>query len=139
MNELALIDSFFNDVPSFHVTPFRRGKSTVDAMVTNTRCDFVDNGDKYMLHAELPGVKKEEININIDEGVLTLEANKSEDVKVEKSNYYHRERSWGKVQRSFRLPRDAGVDNPNVSFTDGVLSITFPKVAKAGAKKLTIA
>ena len=87
----------------------------------------------------MPGFAKDNIQVHIDNGVLTLEATKDETKTEEKDKYYHKERTWGKVYRSFRLPVDANQDTTDVKYTDGVLSISFPKVANAGAKKLTIA
>ena len=131
-------------------------------------CDFIENDKNYELNVgmynvhhvqnciamrsclnliyehfcmviDMPGFKKDDININIDNGVLTMDAHKEEEKTEEKKNYYHRERSWGKVQRSFRLPRNADHDAADVKYTDGVLKLTFPKKEVVGAKKLTVA
>ena len=141
MSELALFNQFFNDDaffrPSFHVIPFNgKGKDSNKSM----HIDFVENEKDYVLHADLPGFKKEDIQVKIDNGVLVLEASRDETkCSDENAKYYYKERNWGKVYRSFRLPVDAGQDTAETKYVDGVLSINFPKVENAGAKKLTIA
>ena len=100
--------------------------------------DFVEEPARYVLHADLPGFKKDDINISVENGVLSLDASKDETKMDDKANYFHRERAWGKVHRSFRLPTNASHANAAVGYTDGVLSITFPKVENPGATKLTI-
>jgi len=136
MSELALFDNLLL-FPELHL---RRKSPKADSIGIGTmRCDFIESPDRYVMHADLPGFKKDDIHINLDNGVLTLEASKGEEKVEEKANYYHRERSWGKVQRSFRLPRDANQDAAQVKYVDGVLTIEFPKQAVSGAKKLTIA
>ena len=100
--------------------------------------DFAEEPNQFVLHADLPGYKKDDISISVENGVLSLEASKEETKTDEKTNYFHRERSWGKVHRAFKLPSNASHDNAAVAYTDGVLRIAFPKVEKPGAKKLTI-
>jgi HSP20 family protein len=93
-----------------------------------------------MLDIELAGCKKEDISLNIDNGVLVMEASKPE-AQVDEQNkpsFYHQERRYGKIQRAFRLPTDCDKDNAKVSYVDGVLTISFPKLENA-TKKLTIA
>jgi len=150
---MSLFFNDFFDTPSFHVIPFRNnsndknknnnGNNNNSSIVSRKQAsqmhvDFIENPENYELHADLPGYAKDNINVHVDNGVLTLEATRDETKSSEEGNYYHKERSWGKVYRSFRLPVDANKDTAETKYVDGVLSITFPKVANAGAKKLTI-
>jgi HSP20 family protein len=130
-------DDFFND-DWFAMPLIKRQREQLSLPTMNV--DFMENEKDYVLHAEIPGCKKEDINLCIDNGVLTMEVQKEESKEEKKSNYYHKERSWGKTQRSIRLPVNADKDNVSVGYKDGVLTLTFPKKEGANApKKLTIA
>ena len=88
---------------------------------------------------DLPGFKKEDISINIDNNVLTVSAFKKECHLEEAGvHYYRRERAWGKTFRSLRLPSNIGADSATCDFVNGVLIVTLPKVASSTHKHLTI-
>ena len=92
------------------------------------RTDIQDQGDSYLLSAELPGFKKEDIHVDIQNGYLTISAERhSEDEKKDsKGNVIHSERSFGSFSRSFNL---SGIDEDKItaSYKDGVLALTMPK------------
>jgi len=140
--------------PSFH----RRSGSSASSALTNPAearyalqaaslpVDFLEKGNNYEVHADLPGYKKEDIEVHINDGVLSMEARrdtvkteKSDDKDGEAATYYHQERHSSKVHRAFRLPANASHDEAKVTYVDGVLTITIPKVEKTGSKKLAIA
>ncbi len=96
---------------------------------TGFNTDIRDNGNEYVLEAELPGFNKEDIHVEAKDGVLTISAKHEEknDEKDEKSGQYiRRERRYGSFQRSFSLN---GVDPKNIQgqYQDGVLKLTLPK------------
>jgi HSP20 family protein len=68
--------------------------------------DLVEKPDKYVVTAELPGFKKDQIKLSVEEGVLTIEGHKTEHHTEKDSSYIHRERSYGHSKRSIRLPQD---------------------------------
>ena len=142
MSELALFDDFFTYPGSMLMPRHGRGgtgnKGGNQLALPSMHMDFAEEPNQFVLHADLPGYKKDDISISVENGVLSLEASKEETKTDEKTNYFHRERSWGKVHRAFKLPSNASHDNAAVAYTDGVLRIAFPKVEKPGAKKLTI-
>ena len=110
------------------------------SMSTEMRVDVKDEGDHYLLEADLPGFKKGDVNIEIDDGVLTVMAETNEEKKDErKANYVYNERRQMKLQRSFRLN---GIDETAVSaaFEDGVLKLTMPKLNEQvqGGRKIDI-
>lgn len=90
------------------------------------KVDVEDRGDSYLLSADLPGVKKENVSVDIREGVLTVTASSNEDKEENASGYLCRERRVGSVSRSFRLD---GVKEEEISasFEDGVLRLVLPK------------
>lgn len=88
--------------------------------------DIKDEKDKYVIEAELPGAKKEDIKIDIDDGVLTLSAKVGNEKNEEKDNYVYRERRYGSVCRSFSLDN---IDDEKIDaqYKDGILTIDLPK------------
>ena len=91
------------------------------------RTDVIDNGDSYTLEAELPGFNKEDIDISLNNGVLTISASHSEEKNEDNKGYVYRERHSGSYSRSFDI---SGIDESAISakYTDGVLTLTLPKI-----------
>ncbi len=98
----------------------------LDKSVLSCRTDVLDKGDRYVLQAELPGFRKEDIHIDIDGESLIVRAEHSEENKEEKENYVRRERHCGVYSRSFDV---SGVDVENISarYENGVLELSLPK------------
>ena len=90
--------------------------------------DVIDTGDAFKLECELPGFKKEDIRIDIENDCLTISAERSTDNKDEKDNYVKRERFYGSFTRSFDVS-GINVDNIEAGYSDGVLTVTLPKKA----------
>jgi len=95
--------------------------------------DVYEDDKKVTLKAELPGVKKEDLDINITEDEITLSGEKKKEEKVEEKDYYRIERSYGSFTRKVALPAEVDSAQAKASFKDGMLEITVPK--KAPAKK----
>ena len=131
-----LDDAFDNLFRGFLVRPLQ-----VDAndTVAKFRVDIAENDKAYTVHAELPGVKKEDINISVegDEVAISAESKQEKEVK-DGARVLRTERYTGKLYRAFAL--GAPIDETAVSakFTDGVLELTLPKKAAASAKRITI-
>ena len=90
------------------------------------KTDIKETPEEYVLHAELPGVKKEDINIDYDNNYLTISATKNTDSKEKKENYLRRERSYGSVSRGFYIS-NVNKDSIKAKFDNGVLNIELPK------------
>jgi HSP20 family protein len=82
--------------------------------------------DKLTVKAELPGIKKEDVKVNISDGALTLEGERKLEKEEKREGYVHSERSYGKFLRSIALPEGAKTDQAAAQFKDGVLEITIP-------------
>jgi len=100
--------------------------------------DVVREGDKYTVHASLPGVKTEDIQVLIEEGVLTIKGHTQTEHESTGANYLMRERRTGSFYRALRLPDALDTDNAETYYENGALSIAFPKVDAKKAKQLTI-
>ena len=111
---------------------FFGGSHSVNAF----RTDVIDTGDAYELQAELPGFKKEDITIDVENDVLTISAErKVESDESKRPNYVKRERFYGSFSRSFDVS-GINVDGIEAAYNDGVLTLTMPKkVETAPAKR----
>ena len=92
----------------------------------------------YHLEIDLPGIKKENIDISVNDGVLTISGERKLEKKQEKENYVRIESFFGRFERSFKLPADANLDNIEAKYEDGVLKIFIPKKQKPEGKKIEI-
>jgi len=97
--------------------------------------DTLEKDQAIEIRAELPGVKKDDISIDVRNNVLTLSGERSYDEDVNEENFYRRERFYGKFQRSFTLPDNVNTDNIEAQFDEGVLKITVPKTEESQSKK----
>ena len=100
--------------------------------------DVRDEGDHFTLDAELPGVKKEDVKVNVENGVLTISANTSANTEESNGNYVYRERRIGSMQRAFSL-EGIREDDISAAYADGVLTLTLPKLTEAQPSKREIA
>ncbi|BAW31631.1 MAG TPA: Hsp20/alpha crystallin family protein [Methanothermobacter sp.] len=90
--------------------------------------DLIETDDKLIVKTDLPGVKKEDINIELTEDTITISAEFKEEIEVEEANYVKKERRYGEAKRELRLPAKIKVDEATATFEDGVLTVELPKV-----------
>ncbi|TQV81110.1 Hsp20/alpha crystallin family protein [Exilibacterium tricleocarpae] len=102
--------------------------SDTDRGFFSPRVDIKEGKDHYEITAELPGVSKDDLNVTLQNGVLTIEAQTQEEKKEEKEGkVIHRERRYGKFVRSFNLGGDVQEKDIDAGFKDGVLTLTAPR------------
>lgn len=100
--------------------------------------DIVEDDHQYLIKAELPEVKKEDVRLTVQDGVLSLSGDRKF-VKEEKGKKYHRvERAYGSFVRTFTLPEDADEQKVSADFKDGLLQIHLPKSEKARPKNIEV-
>jgi len=128
------INHMFNDV--FY--PFNRDEVELSMGSWNPVVDVYDNDDSIVIKAELPGIAKEGIEIDVKDRVLTLKGERSSESEVKDDNYYRRERSFGKFERAFNLPADVDPDKIKADYKDGVLKIDIPKPEEKKPRQITI-
>jgi len=109
-----------------------RGELLVPAM------DVRENDQHYSITVELPGVRKEDVHVEIEEGVLTIRGEKKSEQDEKKEHCRYAERTYGSFRRSFRLPLDADADRLEASFKDGVLAVTIPRTEAEKPRMITI-
>ena len=92
------------------------------------KVDISENDSQFVVTAEVPGVKKDDIHVHLEGGILTIEAETKNERKEEKDGKVIRqERSYGKYSRSFGVGKNIQESDINASYADGVLTLTFPK------------
>ncbi|MDP4028006.1 MAG: Hsp20/alpha crystallin family protein [Gallionella sp.] len=100
--------------------------------------DISETEAVYLIKGEIPGVKKDDVKITIQDGMLTIQGERKQE-KEEKGKKFHRvECSYGSFMRSFRVPDDADEGKVKAEFKDGMLNITLPKSAKAKPKAINV-
>ncbi len=102
-------------------------------------CDIYEEGKDIVLKADLPGMKKDDIKIDLSENVLTISGEKKKEEKVEKGDYYRYERRHGTFFRRFELPFEIDPEKIKAHFEDGVLEVRLPKSAELETKTKKIA
>ena len=100
--------------------------------------DVYEEKDTVMVKAELPGMKKEDIQVNLTGDMLTIKGEKKQEEEVKEDNYYRRERSYGSFLRSVELPCDVKGGEIKASFKDGILEIRLPKTEEAKRKEIAV-
>lgn len=84
----------------------------------------------YHVEVDLPGVKKEDINVDIKDNVLTISGERKTKTEIKEKDYYKKESTYGKFQRSFTLPDNTDIENIEANSEDGVLEVVIPKLKK---------
>ncbi len=117
------LDDFFDDF-----TPMDRVKGM------DMKCDIYEKSGNVHIELEVPGFNKNDIKIDVEDGVLTVEAKKSQEKEDKEKNYYRKERVYGSYKRQFTVG-NINEEEINAKFDNGVLEISFPKEEKKETKK----
>jgi HSP20 family protein len=124
----------FDDLFRGFFRPVRMGQE-----LPQFKMDVKENDNAYTVHADLPGVKKEDIHITIDGNTVTVSAEtRSESEQKEGEKVLKRERTYGKVMRSFSLASDVDEATASAKYNDGVLELVLPKKTASASKRLTV-
>lgn len=100
--------------------------------------DVAETENEYTIKADVPGMKKEDIRISIENSTMTISGERKEEAEEKKKNYVRREKSYGSFMRSFELPHAIDSKNIKASYTDGVLTVNVPKSEDAKPKEIKI-
>jgi len=124
-----LWDSFLEGRPGRRA---REGEEWVPSL------DFSETKSDLVVKAELPGIDPKDIDISLNEGVLTIKGEKRQEKEEKEEGYHLVERSYGSFTRSIRLPREVQNDKINASYKNGVLKISLPKSEESKKKEIKI-
>ena len=102
--------------------------------------DITETDNNFLITAELPGLDEKNVDLTLDDGTLTINGEKKTETEDTQGEFYSRERSYGKFQRSFEVPAIIDQNKIDASFVKGVLTVTMPKTpeAKKEVKKIPI-
>ena len=136
--DLFNLNSRFNTLWNDFFAP-TRGVGTAERRWNwNPAVDVYENDDAIVVKAELPGVDKDQIAVDVDGRTLTLKGERTGENEVKEDNYYRRERVYGRFERSFALPAEVDADAIKAEFKDGVLKIEIPKPEGTKPKQITV-
>ncbi len=100
--------------------------------------DVIEEKDHFILKADLPGLKKEDIKITVEAGVLTIEGERKADIETQDKQYHRLERAYGRFVRALDLGRQAEYNNIQANYKDGVLEVVVPRSEAAKPKHIDI-
>ncbi len=126
----SLLDDFFGDF--FHAARPAMSRGW------NPRVDVFEEDDHIVMKAELPGVEKDKIAIDVDGRVLTVKGERCVENEVKADRFHLRERAYGRFERSFTLPSETDSEQIKAEYKDGVLKLNIPKPASSQPKPIAI-
>lgn len=136
MNQLTRFDPLDDLFRGFFVRPV---DMNTPANAPAIRMDVTEQPKAFVVHAELPGVKKEDIHVHVEGNQVSITAEVKQEKEIKENDRVLRsERYFGQVSRSFQLAQDIDDNQAVAKFTDGVLELTLPKKAASASKRLTI-
>lgn len=100
--------------------------------------DISETNDELLLHAELPGLKKDQVKLTIEDGVLTISGEKKFEAEQKEKDFHRVERRYGSFHRGFTLPTNVDASKAKASFEDGVLTVRIPKAEAAKPRQIDI-
>ncbi|MEW6131221.1 MAG: Hsp20/alpha crystallin family protein [Acidobacteriota bacterium] len=118
--------------------PFAIPEETLSLKTWMPSCDIYETENEIVVKAELPGAKKEDVKVNIENNILTLSGERKFEEETRKENYVRVERKYGEFLRSFTLPMTVDANKVVADFKDGLLTITLPKKEEAKPKPIEI-
>ncbi|MBZ5639615.1 MAG: Hsp20/alpha crystallin family protein [Acidobacteriia bacterium] len=124
------VNRIFNDTNS------PRAEDSVEAWAPPV--DVFERGDHLVFRAEIPGVKKEDMDVRIENGVLTLCGERKQESEIKEENAYRMESVYGTFRRSFSLPTTVDASKVTATSKDGILEVTVPKIEAAKPKEIEI-
>ena len=100
--------------------------------------DIVEENDRFVLHADVPGVNAEDIDVSMDNGILTVSGERRSEDTTEDNGYRRIERSHGRFLRRFTLPDTADADNVTAKSQNGILEVSIPKQPVVQSRRITV-
>ncbi|MEA3394484.1 MAG: Hsp20/alpha crystallin family protein [Pseudomonadota bacterium] len=132
----SLFDDFFRDVaPGFYVKPLHGDPLPSPGQI---KIDVKENGNNYTVSAEIPGVRKEDIHVTIEGGMVMVRAEVKQEDAHKDDKQLRNERYFGSVSRGIQLPQDVDQAQAKAKYDNGVLTLTLPKKQGNGSQKLRI-
>jgi HSP20 family protein len=134
------MDRMMEDFFGRRVRPWwpERWSRTNELDVSAPAVDVFEEKDDIVVKAEIPGMDKDNIEVNLAHHTLTIKGEKKKEEEVKEENYYRSERSYGSFFRTLELPKDVHADKVKATFKNGVLEVRMPKTEEAKAKEIKV-
>jgi len=134
---IGLFDQFNNELNRFF-TNTRPAAAANDTRNWAPAVDIREENDRFVLIADIPGVKREEVEVTLEEGVLSIKGERRAETEEAREGFHRKERVHGSFLRQFTLPDTVNTDSISATVTDGVLEIGIPKQAKPEPRKISV-
>ena len=131
-NEMNRLFNTVFDAPAATGGNGGQGRRWVPAM------DLLETDEHFVLRADLPGMRQEDVNIELEENVLTISGERKAEHEERQEGYYRVERAFGAFSRSLTLPKGVDAEAVTAAFNDGVLEVRIPKPEERKPRKITI-
>jgi HSP20 family protein len=118
------------------LTGFGRGSQVLGAW--SPALDAYEDKENFVIKVEVPGVKKEDVKVSLENGCLTITGERRSETTDEKAEVHHTERFFGRFQRTLTLPAAVAADKVKAQYKDGVLTVTLPKTEEAKPKQIDV-
>jgi HSP20 family protein len=136
--ELEDVSDRLNRMLARPATQTPRGKETMIVADWTPSVDITETEGAYQITAEIPDVKKDDVKITLEDGVLTIQGQRKQEQEQQSTKYHRIERSYGSFARTFSLPDVIEVEKVKAEFKDGVLHLHLPKSEKAKPKTIEV-
>lgn len=113
-------------------------EETLSRGIWSPAVDIYETEDDIVLKAELPGISKDDVTVEVKDNILVLKGERKFEKDVKEENYHRMERAYGAFQRSFTLPNIVEKDKVKARYKDGVLEITLPKASESKPKQIKV-
>ena len=137
-NEMPSIRDRFNRLFDDNLFPVDRSEKTLGLSAWNPSVDIYEDDDNIVIKAEIPGVEKDAIHVDVKGRVLTLKGERRNESEVKEDRFYRREMSYGRFERAFTLPAEADPEKIKADFKDGVLKVKVPKPEEHKPRQITV-
>jgi len=139
---LREMEDFQNRLSTLFGRPLRRpdghGREEITLADWTPLADITEDEKEYLIKAELPEVKKEDVKVTVENGVLTITGERKFEKEEKKRKYHRVERGYGTFMRSFSLPDDADANKVKAEFKNGVLTVRLPKSEHAKPRQIEV-
>ena len=133
-----MLDRFGRSIGRLPATPSEGGQETMTLADWAPTVDIAESDAEYLIKVELPEVRKEDVKVNVHQGVLTIQGERKMEREETNKKYHRVERSYGSFARSFTLPEDVEEDGVRARFKDGMLHVHLAKTEQARPKSIDV-
>jgi HSP20 family protein len=136
--ELADFGSIFDRFLDRDLIPRRAETGLLGSRAWFPAVDILDQKDKLVVKADIPGIDKKDIKVKVEDDILTIKGMVKKDEETQEKDYYYRERAYGSFYRAITLPVSVQEDKVKANYANGILTIDLPKTKESKAKEITI-